>query len=42
MARPCAQATYVLFESASGFGLLEAKEFDEIGQSVEKVQEAVR
>jgi hypothetical protein len=34
--------TYVLFESASGFAVLEVKEFDEISQATEKVQEAVR
>ena len=34
--------TFVLFESASGFGLFEVKEFDEISQSAEKMQEAVR
>eukprot|EP00197_Chlamydomonas_leiostraca_P011012 CAMPEP_0202885878 /NCGR_PEP_ID=MMETSP1391-20130828/41882_1 /ASSEMBLY_ACC=CAM_ASM_000867 /TAXON_ID=1034604 /ORGANISM="Chlamydomonas leiostraca, Strain SAG 11-49" /LENGTH=547 /DNA_ID=CAMNT_0049569135 /DNA_START=129 /DNA_END=1773 /DNA_ORIENTATION=- len=33
--------TYVLFESASGFAVLEVKEFDEISQAAEKVQEAV-
>ncbi len=32
----------MLFESASGFGLFEVKEFDEISQSAEKMQEAVR
>lgn len=33
--------TFVLFESASGFSLFEVKEFDEIGQSADKVQETV-
>lgn len=33
--------TYVLFESASGFALLEVKEFDEISQAAEKMQEAI-
>lgn len=36
------QTTFVLFESASGFSLFEVKEFDEIGQSLDKVQQAVR
>ena len=39
---PFLQATFVLYESAVGFGLFEVSEFDEIGQSVEKVQEAVK
>ncbi|KAG2453509.1 hypothetical protein HYH02_001729 [Chlamydomonas schloesseri] len=34
-------ATFVLFESAVGYGLFEVAEFDEIGQSLDKVQEAV-
>mmetsp|Transcript_3058 Transcript_3058/g.5261 ORF Transcript_3058/g.5261 Transcript_3058/m.5261 type:complete len:500 (-) Transcript_3058:372-1871(-) len=34
-------ATFLLFESASGFALLDVKEFDEISQATEKVQEAV-
>lgn len=39
----CPQATtFVLYESASGFALFEVKEFDEISQAAEKVQEAVR
>jgi hypothetical protein len=37
-----AQALFVLFESASGFALFEAKDLDEIGNSAEKVQESVR
>ena len=36
------QTTFVLFESASGYALLEVKEFDEISQAADKVQEAVR
>jgi len=36
------QALFVLFESASGFGLFEVKELDEIGNSAEKVQQSVR
>ncbi|KXZ52767.1 hypothetical protein GPECTOR_8g157 [Gonium pectorale] len=34
-------ATFVLFEAAVGYGLFEVNEFDEIGQAVDKVQEAV-
>ncbi|GLI58543.1 hypothetical protein VaNZ11_000287 [Volvox africanus] len=34
-------ATFVLYESAVGYGLFEVIEFDEIGQAVDKVQEAV-
>ncbi|GFR43940.1 hypothetical protein Agub_g5079 [Astrephomene gubernaculifera] len=34
-------ATFVLYESAVGYGLFEVTEFDEIGQAVDKVQEAV-
>ncbi|KAG2498922.1 hypothetical protein HYH03_003112 [Edaphochlamys debaryana] len=34
-------ATFVLFESAVGYGLFEVTEFDQIGQSVETVQQAV-
>eukprot|EP00195_Chlamydomonas_chlamydogama_P010551 CAMPEP_0202900590 /NCGR_PEP_ID=MMETSP1392-20130828/11922_1 /ASSEMBLY_ACC=CAM_ASM_000868 /TAXON_ID=225041 /ORGANISM="Chlamydomonas chlamydogama, Strain SAG 11-48b" /LENGTH=495 /DNA_ID=CAMNT_0049587007 /DNA_START=183 /DNA_END=1670 /DNA_ORIENTATION=- len=33
--------TYVLFESASGFALFEVKQYDEISQASEKIQEAV-
>jgi hypothetical protein len=36
------QTTFILFEAASGFGLFEVKEFDEISQGTDKVQEAVR
>lgn len=36
------QTTFILFESASGFSLFEVKEFDEISQAADKVQEAVR
>jgi hypothetical protein len=36
------QALFVLFESASGFALFEAKDLDEIGNSAEKVQESVK
>ncbi len=32
----------MLYESAVGYGLFEVTEFDEIGQAVDKVQEAVR
>ncbi|KAI8473241.1 MAG: hypothetical protein J3K34DRAFT_375598 [Monoraphidium minutum] len=34
-------ALFVLFESASGFALFEAKDLDEIGNSADKVQESV-
>ncbi|KAG2439308.1 hypothetical protein HXX76_004667 [Chlamydomonas incerta] len=34
-------ATFMLFESAVGYGLFEVGEFDEIGQALDKVQEAV-
>ncbi len=34
--------TFLLFESASGFALFEVKEFDEISQAADKIQEAVR
>lgn len=33
--------TFLLYESASGFSLFEVKEFDEISQAADKVQEAV-
>eukprot|EP00798_Chlamydomonas_sp_ICE-L_P020057 gene20057-26775_t len=33
--------TFVLFESASGYSLFEVKEFDEISQSADKMQDAV-
>ena len=33
--------TFLLFESASGFGLFEVTGFDEIGASVDAVQKAV-
>lgn len=33
--------TFLLFESASGFGLFEVTAMDEIGQSVDSVQQAV-
>jgi hypothetical protein len=36
------QALFVLFESASGFGLFEVLGLDEIGNSADKVQESVR
>lgn len=36
------QATFVLFESASGFALFEVRELDEIGQAADKVQATVR
>lgn len=36
------QAKYTLFETASGFALFEIKELDEIGQAVDKVQQATR
>lgn len=36
------QATFVLFESASGFALFELKGIDEIGQGIDKVQASVR
>jgi hypothetical protein len=32
----------VLFESASGYALLEVTQFDEISQASEKMQDAVR
>mmetsp|Transcript_31514 Transcript_31514/g.89453 ORF Transcript_31514/g.89453 Transcript_31514/m.89453 type:complete len:482 (+) Transcript_31514:215-1660(+) len=35
-------ATYLLYESASGYGLMEVIGMDEIGGSTEKVQESVR
>ena len=35
------QALFVLFESASGFALFEAK-LDDIGQATEKVQASIR
>ncbi|EFJ45369.1 hypothetical protein VOLCADRAFT_105910 [Volvox carteri f. nagariensis] len=34
-------ATFVLYESAVGYGIFEITEFDEIGQAVDKVQEAI-
>ncbi|PNH04026.1 Nucleolar protein 56, partial [Tetrabaena socialis] len=34
-------ATFVLFESAVGYGLFEITEFDEIGSALDKMQEAV-
>ena len=33
---------FVLYESASGYGLFEVSGFDEIGASVDSVQEAVK
>jgi hypothetical protein len=36
------QATFVLFESASGFALFDVKGIDEIGQAADKVQASVR
>ena len=33
---------FILYETASGYSLFEVSEFDEIGQSVDKVQEAIR
>eukprot|EP00798_Chlamydomonas_sp_ICE-L_P015752 gene15752-21875_t len=33
--------TFILFESASGFALFEVKEFDEISQAADKMQDAV-
>lgn len=35
-------ATFVLYESAVGYALFEIKEYDEIAQSSDKVQEAIR
>jgi nucleolar protein 56 len=35
------QALYLLFEFASGYGLFEAHGLDEIGQSIEAVQNSV-
>lgn len=35
-------ATFLLYESASGYGLLEIVSADEIGGSTEAVQESVR
>ena len=34
-------ATFLLYESASGYGLFEVSGFDEIGNSVDAVQQAV-
>lgn len=39
---PMSQALYVLFESASGYGLFEALDADEIAQNIASVQEAAR
>lgn len=33
--------TFVLSESASGYGIFEVKEFDEISQAAQKLQDAV-
>jgi nucleolar protein 56 len=34
-------STFLLFESSSGYGLFEVTASDEIGQSVENVQQAI-
>jgi nucleolar protein 56 len=36
-----AQTLYLLYESASGYGLFEAAGLDEIGQNAEAIQESV-
>ena len=33
---------YLLYESASGYGLMEVTSMDEIGTTAEKVQESVK
>lgn len=37
----CGQTLYLLYESASGYGLFEAAGLDEIGQNAEAIQESV-
>lgn len=38
---PCIQSLFVLYESASGYALMEVNEAEEIGSLLEEVQQAV-